>query len=434
MPWTIADPPPCAVNWTDDEKRKCVAAANSRMAQGGDNAEQEAVFACIHAAGKGETMADELKATWATALVNTFPDSSFLFIESGGEKDEDGKTKPRSLRHFPYRNAEGGIDLPHLRNAIARIPQSNAPGLTPDKKEALQRKAQAMLEKENAKQGGKRSLGGWAFEDLLAAFSDDPDAGEPATKIGARHSMKDGEYVQRIHDDAVDLGAECKARPKEEPAAEAKATYAVKTLGENRIGGYGVLFGSEDQPDLSEQKDFFTKATDFFLDKLGPIRPMLYHHAQEEATAMIPVVGLWDKAVQDDVGVWLEGELDKAHRYRKAIGELVAKGALALSSDSAPHLVLREKAGKGTHRITRWPLFCCSLTPTPAEPRLAPVDFETIKAAYKAVGIALPVSVEDAQSAQDDSAKVLAGDAGKSATEITERVAILKRLLDIATS
>lgn len=82
------------------------------------------------------------KAVWSTAFVNELPDSSFLFIQSGGKKDADGKTVPRNYRHFPYKDAAGKVDLPHLRNAIARIPQSNAPGLN---KRAVQARAQQIL-------------------------------------------------------------------------------------------------------------------------------------------------------------------------------------------------------------------------------------------------------------------------------------------------
>ena len=99
------------------------------------------------AQGKRSKAMDTTKATWDTAWINNLPDSSFLFVESGGKKDADGKTVPRSLRHFPYKDSTGKIDLPHLRNAIARIPQSNAPGLN---KDATQKRAQAMLQKANA--------------------------------------------------------------------------------------------------------------------------------------------------------------------------------------------------------------------------------------------------------------------------------------------
>lgn len=87
------------------------------------------------------------KAVWSRAFINDLPDSAFLYIAPGGEKDEDGKTTPRDLRKFPYKDSSGKVDLPHLRNAIQRIPQSNAPGLTEEKKNALQEKARRILAK-----------------------------------------------------------------------------------------------------------------------------------------------------------------------------------------------------------------------------------------------------------------------------------------------
>ena len=94
-----------------------------------------------------EAIEDDVdKAVWSTAFVNDLPDGSFLFIESGGKKNGEGKTKPRSLRHFPYKDASGKVDLPHIRNAIARIPQSNAPGLSDTKKRSLQEKARRILQ------------------------------------------------------------------------------------------------------------------------------------------------------------------------------------------------------------------------------------------------------------------------------------------------
>lgn len=62
-------------------------------------------------------------ATWSTAFVNTFPDSSFAWIEPGGKKDKEGRTVPRSYRHLPYKDNAGKIDLPHVRNALARMGQ-----------------------------------------------------------------------------------------------------------------------------------------------------------------------------------------------------------------------------------------------------------------------------------------------------------------------
>lgn len=72
-------------------------------------------------------MAGITEAKWTRKYINDLPDSAFLYIEPGGKKDDQGKTTPRSLRHFPYKNHKGEVDLPHLRNALARIPQSNLP-------------------------------------------------------------------------------------------------------------------------------------------------------------------------------------------------------------------------------------------------------------------------------------------------------------------
>ena len=93
------------------------------------------------------------KAAWTRAFVNDLPDSAFLHIEPGGTKDEDGKTVPRSLRHFPVRGADGELDLPHLRNALARIPQSRIPGLTEEDLVTLQERARELLAEAQRKSG-----------------------------------------------------------------------------------------------------------------------------------------------------------------------------------------------------------------------------------------------------------------------------------------
>jgi HK97 family phage prohead protease len=54
----------------------------------------------------------------SSAAINDLRDDQFAYIEPGGEKDESGRTVPRSLRHFPIHDAA------HIRNALARAPQS----------------------------------------------------------------------------------------------------------------------------------------------------------------------------------------------------------------------------------------------------------------------------------------------------------------------
>ena len=61
---------------------------------------------------------EELRAELSSADTNDLPDSDFAYIEPGGEKDAEGKTTPRSLRHFPIQ------DKAHVQNALARLSQS----------------------------------------------------------------------------------------------------------------------------------------------------------------------------------------------------------------------------------------------------------------------------------------------------------------------
>lgn len=114
----------------------------ARMAPELGAAAPEAADALVDA---GLALEELLKAQWTRAYVNGLPDTAFLYVEPGGEKDEQGKTVPRTLRHFPVRDATGAVDLPHLRNALARIPQSEAPGLNAEAKAKLQDEARGLL-------------------------------------------------------------------------------------------------------------------------------------------------------------------------------------------------------------------------------------------------------------------------------------------------
>lgn len=60
---------------------------------------------------------------WTVKFINDLPDSAFAWIQPSGKKDSGGKTVPRSLRHLPYKDSNGKVDLPHLRNALARLSQ-----------------------------------------------------------------------------------------------------------------------------------------------------------------------------------------------------------------------------------------------------------------------------------------------------------------------
>lgn len=172
--------------------------------------------------------------------------------------------------------------------------------------------------------------------------------------------------------------------------------HAIKMLDENemRVGAFGVLWGDANTPDLSLAKDFFTDDTEFWLDEWNK-RPMLYRHAQDPATkgGKLPLVGIWDTIKKTDLGLWFEGQLDSRHKYIEAIKKLIKMGALSLSTDSVDHLVERQKAAKGTHKVVRWPIVAASLETQPAEPRLLPVA--AIKAVYEELGLSFDVANEN---------------------------------------
>jgi len=109
--------------YSDKAQKAFMLAFNNVFKQTKD---ESRAFAAAHSAARKVDNLQEAvfrESKWTTAYINDLPDSSFAYVEAG-DKDEDGKTTPRSKRHFPYKDADGSIDLPHLRNALARAPQS----------------------------------------------------------------------------------------------------------------------------------------------------------------------------------------------------------------------------------------------------------------------------------------------------------------------
>lgn len=120
------------------------------------------------------------KAKWSTAYINDLPDSAFLYIKPGGEKDDQGKTTPRDLRYFPYKDAEGNVDLPHLRNAISRAPQADLPQ---DVIDSVQKRARNILEKQG--------------DDKQLSTKDEQKAGRVLSQANAKRIMDAMELLQQ---------------------------------------------------------------------------------------------------------------------------------------------------------------------------------------------------------------------------------------------
>ena len=156
----------------------------------------------------------------------------------------------------------------------------------------------------------------------------------------------------------------------------------VKALGDGKVGGYLLRYSTPKDPDLTG--DFFSKGTDVGIVD-GANLPVYYQHGMDGA--------LKNKRIGrgvvkfDDIGIWLESQLEMRDEYERAIYELAKAGKLGYSSGAAPHLVEREQVGKACY-IKSWPIAEASLTPTPAEPRNSVLPIKSL----------LPVTVADAET------------------------------------
>ena len=175
----------------------------------------------------------------------------------------------------------------------------------------------------------------------------------------------------------------------------------LKALGNGRVGGYLVRFGTPDATDLVG--DYFTNATDYDLEADGTGKStVLYHHGMDEVLKRRKL-GRADLHT-DDVGVWMEAQLAMRDEYDQAIYGMIEAGKMGLSSGTAPHLVERKAHDNGAYEITRWPLgLDASITPIPAEPRTSVIPLKAyLERAEPFVKALLP---QDAGNASADATK-----------------------------
>lgn len=146
----------------------------------------------------------------------------------------------------------------------------------------------------------------------------------------------------------------------------------VKALGNGKIAGYLVRFGSPKEVDL--EGDFFSPETDLGIEDGGRL-PVYYDHGMD-GTLKSRKIGKGSVKF-DDIGAWMDAQLEMRDEYEKAIYDLVESGKLGWSSGAAGHLVETEAVGK-SHFIKSWPIGEASLTPTPAEPRNSAMSIKSL--------------------------------------------------------
>lgn len=163
-----------------------------------------------------------------------------------------------------------------------------------------------------------------------------------------------------------------------------RGDLAIKSIGRGRVGNYLCVWGAPEQRDLGDE--FFTPNTaelTAVFEAMGAI-PSIYHHAMD-TTLKSMVVGVVDRMEKDDTGLWIEAQIREHDLYKRMIMPLVAQRKLGWSSGTLPGA---RQVNKATGEILRWPIVEASMTPTPAEWRMAtqwPV--QSIETAYKAAGL-----------------------------------------------
>jgi HK97 family phage major capsid protein len=177
---------------------------------------------------------------------------------------------------------------------------------------------------------------------------------------------------------------------------------SVKALGGGRVGGYLVMYGSPDTRDLHGEY-FDRERTNFMMDDY-PIKGerVLYNHGLDR-TLNVKRIGQFDAVGTDEVGIWVEAQLNMADAYQRAIYQMAESGKLGWSSGSLPQAVRTAEDGC----IEQWAVIEGSLTPSPADPRNR-ARVVPIKAL-----VDVPVNTPEEQAEADDqSAPVKEEEAG----------------------
>lgn len=199
-----------------------------------------------------------------------------------------------------------------------------------------------------------------------------------AAEFIERVSQQIDEVVMTEVDDTTDMTGMGKSVVIEDAGVRDGLT-TIKSLGNGRVGSYCILWGAPHMKDLTEE--YFTKETEELTAIFDGVHrlPALYNHSLDNAMKS-RVVGVVDTLKPDNIGLWYESQMKMADEYDKLIMDMVRKGRLKTSTQTFP--VARRVESDG--RISRWPIVEITFTPTPAEPRMIPI--QQLKSAYLEIG------------------------------------------------
>jgi len=156
------------------------------------------------------------------------------------------------------------------------------------------------------------------------------------------------------------------------------ADYAVKFIDVEKGTFVGLLCPNGGIAAL-KGKDFdgeyFTKDTDYRDDLFQDVQlPILYQHGRD-SKVKAAIIGRVTKKWDDEMGRWIEGQLNLADSYAQAVAGIIKRGGARLSSGAISHLKTVELDG----RISCWPVCEASVTPTPANPTAVIPSYKAVK-------------------------------------------------------
>jgi len=102
-----------------------------------------------------EPEAEPAQEAWDEEYIDALPDECFAYIEPGGDVDEEGKTVPRELRHFPVRDADGNVSPRCVEEALAALDAetlSTGEPLPAEDRDRLRAELEVLLEEAGAEE------------------------------------------------------------------------------------------------------------------------------------------------------------------------------------------------------------------------------------------------------------------------------------------
>ena len=175
----------------------------------------------------------------------------------------------------------------------------------------------------------------------------------------------------------------------------------IKSVGDNSFEGYLVRFTSPDERDL--QDEWFSAKTHFMLRAGYPVKgaPINYQHGMEPEFGNLPV-GVFSFVDEDEIGLFVRGQLHIKEQYEEMLKELGRVKGIALTRSQLGHKselamkavqqliqsiplqqsmgadVAAYKVNPETGHIDQCGIVHGALTPTPADEKNPMVKFKSI--------------------------------------------------------